>query len=110
MVRCGDTNCFMRSRPSCLAAALLTSGLLMPGQQPSPASVFTSDQANAGRVTYEKTCGRCHTLSLLGRKGDPSELPPIGSLSDSDKQFIGAKGHVYVPPLAGKDFLDRWGS
>jgi hypothetical protein len=48
--------------------------------------------------------------TLLGRKGDSSELPPISSLPDFYKPFIGAKGYTYVPPLAGKDFLDRWGS
>jgi mono/diheme cytochrome c family protein len=102
----------MNPRPSLLATTLLASALslVLAGQPPSPASVFTPAQAKAGRVAYEKTCGRCHTLTLMGRKGDSSELPPVSSLSDSDKKFIGARGYTYVPPLAGKDFLDRWGS
>ena len=45
----------------------------------------------------------------MGRRGDSSELPPLSSLSDADQKFIGARGYTYVPPLAGKDFLDRWG-
>src|SRR3974390_1617858 len=102
----------MNSRPFWLAVALLASGifLVVEGQQPNPTRVFTSAQAKAGRVAYEKTCGRCHTVTLMGRKGDSSELPPLSSLSDSDRKFIGARGYTYVPPLAGPDFLDRWGS
>ena len=102
----------MSPRPFFLAAALLASGsvLALVGQQPSPTRVFTSAQAEAGRVAYEKTCGRCHTVTLMGRKGDSSELPPLSSLSDSDQKFIGHRGYTYVPPLAGKDFLESWGS
>jgi len=98
------------------ATAVLGSGLfLLTAQQPatttgatSPSGVFTSAQAEAGRAAYESTCGKCHTPTLLGRKGDPSELPPLSSLSASYREFIGPRG--YVAPLAGKDFLDRWGS
>jgi mono/diheme cytochrome c family protein len=98
------------------AAAILGSGLfLLTAQQPdtttgaaSPSAVFTAAQAEAGRAAYEDTCGRCHTPTLLGRKGDPGELPPLASLSASYREFIGPRG--YVAPLAGKEFLDRWGS
>jgi len=45
--------------------------------------------------------------AVLGRKGDPGELPPIASLSAAYREFIGPRG--YVAPLAGKAFLDRWG-
>jgi hypothetical protein len=43
----------------------------------------------------------------MGRKGDPGELPPLNSLSDSYPKFIGPRG--IVARLAGKIFLDRWG-
>lgn len=97
-------------------AAILGSGLfLLTAQQPatttgatSPSGVFTASQAEAGRAAYEDTCGKCHTPTLLGRKGDPGELPPLASLSASYREFIGPRG--YVAPLAGKDFLDRWGT
>jgi hypothetical protein len=88
--------------------AILGSGLfILTGQQPIPSGVFTSAQAEAGRVAYERTCGNCHTYTLLGRKGDSGELPLISSLSSSYQKFIGPRG--YVPPLAGKVFLGRWG-
>jgi mono/diheme cytochrome c family protein len=80
----------------------------LSAQQPSPAGVFTPGQAEAGRAIYQKTCGQCHTATLLGRKGDKDELPPIASLSPSWQKFIGPRG--YVAPLAGKSFLDRWGN
>lgn len=87
----------------CLAASAIF------GQQPSTKRIFTSDQAVAGRVAYEKTCGRCHTLSLMGRYGKPDERPSISALSDADRKFIADYGDE-VPPLAGKSFLQRWGA
>jgi hypothetical protein len=93
--------------------AILGSGLLvLPAQQPGSsglgtAGIFTSAQAEAGRLAFERTCGKCHTNTLMGRKGDPGELPPLSSLSASYQKFIGPRG--FVAPLAGKVFLDRWG-
>jgi hypothetical protein len=99
----------MNWRAVLIAASILGPGLfVLTAQRPAPAAVFTSAQAEAGRVAYEGTCGKCHTLSLLGRKGDPGEVPPFRSLSEADQKFIGPRG--YVPPLAGETFLDRWGS
>jgi mono/diheme cytochrome c family protein len=86
-----------------LTSALLCSALIVAsGQQFN--GIFTSEQAAAGRVAYEKTCGRCHTLTLLGRQGKPEERPPVSSLSAADQQFIGNYGGR-VPPLAGEAFL-----
>ena len=91
-----------------LFAAILGSGLfVLAGQQPAQTSVFTSAQAEAGRKSYENTCGRCHTYSLHGRKGEAGELPPVSSLSEADQEFIGNPNRV--PPLAGESFLNRWG-
>ena len=87
----------------CLAAA---SGF---AQKADVKAIYTSAQADAGRAAYEKTCGRCHTLSLMGRHGNPDERPEIHSLSEADRKFIEDYGGV-VPPLAGKAFLQNWGS
>ena len=87
----------------CLAATAV------PGQQSDGGRIFTSAQAAAGRVAYEKSCGRCHTLTLMGRQGNPDERPAVSSLSDADRKFI-ADFNNLVPPLAGKAFLQRWGS
>jgi hypothetical protein len=96
-------------RKALLFAAILGSGLVvLAGQQPVPTSVFTSAQAEAGRKSYENTCGRCHTYSLRGRKGAEGEFPPVSSLSEVDQKFIGNPNHV--PPLAGEAFLNRWGN
>jgi len=80
---------------------------VLTGQQPTQSRVFTSAQAEAGRATYGRTCGNCHTPSLLGRNGDKGELPPISSLPAAYQKFIGSRG--FVPPLAGRVFLERWG-
>jgi hypothetical protein len=91
-----------------LAVAMLGSGrLILTGQQQTAPGVFTAVQAEAGRISYMNTCGRCHTYTLLGRKGEEGELPPVSSLSEADQKFIGNPNHV--PPLAGEAFLDRWG-
>jgi hypothetical protein len=81
--------------------------LVLTAQQPASSGIFTSAQADAGRVAYERTCGKCHTSTLMGRKRDPGELPPLSSLSASYQKFIGPRG--FVAPLAGKVFIDRWG-
>jgi hypothetical protein len=90
-------------------AGLFLALTVVSGEQPDSTRIFTSKQAEAGRVAYEKSCGRCHTLTLLGRQGKPDELPPIESLSEADRKFIADYGNL-VPPLAGKEFLRRWGS
>jgi hypothetical protein len=91
------------------AAALCVSAAGASGQQSDGGGIFTPAQAAAGRVVYEKTCGRCHTLTLLGRRGNPDERPTVNSLSKADQKFIENAGGR-VPPLAGKVFLQRWGS
>ena len=85
----------------------ISSGLRAAVAALASAGIFTSAQAEAGRVAYERTCGQCHTMTLMGRKGDPGELPPVNSLSASYQKFIGPRG--FVAPLAGKVFLNRWG-
>jgi len=91
-----------------LAIAIVGTGrLLLTGQQQTPSAVFTSAQAEAGRTAYENTCGKCHTYTMLGRRGEEGELPPVDSLSADYRKFIGNPAHV--PPLAGKAFLNRWG-
>jgi len=80
---------------------------IVVGQQPATPTIFTSRQAEAGRTAYENSCGKCHTYTLLGRKGEDGELPPVASLLAPYQKFIGTPNHV--PPLAGKVFLSRWG-
>ena len=89
--------------------AIITFELMVLNAEEPTRGVFTSEQAEAGRADYERTCGRCHTPSLMGRNGDPNEIPALTSLSADDQKFIRHRGFVFVPPLAGKQFLDRWG-
>src|ERR1700674_1082850 len=98
----------MNRKAILLAIAILGSGrLVVTGQPQTAPGVFTSAQAEAGGISYVNTCGRCHTYTLLGRKGEEGELPPVSSLSEADQKFIGNPNHV--PPLAGEAFLNRWG-
>ena len=95
---------------SLLTVAMACSAVIVAsGQQPNEQRIFTSAQAEAGRVAYEKTCGRCHTLTLMGRQGKPGERPAVSSLSAADQQFINNYSGR-VPPLAGEVFLQHWGS
>ena len=98
-----DRKTFLSVAVACSAVMTVVSG-----QESDSGRIFTSAQAVAGRTAYEKSCGRCHTVSLMGRQGNPDERPTVSSLSEADRKFIAAfNGHV--PPLAGKAFLQRWG-
>jgi hypothetical protein len=98
----------MKLKAALLTIALLSSArLILTGQQPATPAVFTAAQAEAGRTAYMNSCGKCHTYTLLGRKGEDGELPPVASLPAPYQKFIGTPNHV--PPLAGKVFLSRWG-
>lgn len=92
------------------ALLILGPGLLALAAEPTeqPAT-FTSTQAQAGQVAYESTCGKCHTPSLLGRKGDPGEIPALTTLPDNYQATVKTMGGK-VPPLTGTAFLNRWGS
>jgi hypothetical protein len=57
-------------------------------------------------MKVENSCGKCHTLTLLGRNSAEDGIPPVDSLPASYQEFIRKSKHV--PPLAGKDFLSRW--
>jgi hypothetical protein len=90
------------------AVAVLGAGrLVLTGQERTAPTIITAAQAEAGHVAYDNTCGKCHTYTLRGRKGEEGELPPVSSLSAPFQKFVGTPNHV--PPLAGKAFLDRWG-
>jgi len=98
----------MNRRAVGLAIALGSLGSVsLSGQQKTPPTVFTAAQAEAGRTAYETSCGKCHTLTLMGRDSVDDGLPPIDSLPASYQEFIRKSKHV--PPLAGKLFLSRWG-
>ena len=80
---------------------------MLTGQEAAKPSVFTAAQAEAGRTSYENSCGKCHAYNLLGRTGQEGELRPVSGLSGDYQQFIRRSGRV--PPFAGKTFLSRWG-
>lgn len=98
----------MKRKAATLAIASLCLGLLsLFGQQRTTPTIFTSAQADAGKAAYENSCGKCHTHTLLGRKGEAGELPPVKSLSTPYQKVVGNPNRV--PPLAGQVFLSRWG-
>jgi mono/diheme cytochrome c family protein len=64
--------------------AVAASGVALFAKQTPAASVFTANQATAGRAAYAKHCASCHMPDL--------------------------SGNIEIPPLAGAAFLDTWGS
>ncbi len=52
------------------------------GRQAPAAGVYTTDQANAGRATFQSTCAACHQPDL--------------------------RGSMDAPPLAGNNFVNAW--
>jgi mono/diheme cytochrome c family protein len=65
-------------------AATVVSGVVLVARQVPTISVFTAEQATAGRAAYAKHCASCHMPDLTG---------------DTE-----------IPPLAGKAFIDTWGA
>jgi mono/diheme cytochrome c family protein len=67
------------------AAAIVASGVVPTAERQSPvASVFTAQQATAGKMAYAKNCASCHMPDLSGNNE--------------------------IPPLAGKAFMGTWGT
>src|SRR5262245_23626464 len=67
------------------AATAMVAGLaivMVAGQQPAAQSVYTAEQAGAGRTAYETSCAGCHVADLGGRNE--------------------------APQLAGGDFMNSW--
>jgi mono/diheme cytochrome c family protein len=92
------------------ACAIAGSGLIvLAGQEPPAPAVFTAAQAAAGRTAFQSTCGKCHTGPFLRRTGDAGELPPVDSLPAGMQDVVRSAGGQ-VPPLAGPDFMARWGA
>jgi hypothetical protein len=90
--------------------AVVAYGVFALAGQDAPApAVYTAAQAAAGRTAYRSTCGKCHLESLLGRRGEPGELPPVDSLPIVMQEVVRAAGGQ-VPPLAGADFMASWGA
>jgi len=67
-----------------IAVVLMFSGTLLLEAQEPRSQVFTTEQAEAGRVAYAKHCASCHMPDLSG---------------DNER-----------PPLVGASFMTTWGS
>jgi len=68
-----------------LTGALAAAGVVLAaGQQDALPTVFTAEQASAGKSAYSKACASCH-------------LPDLAGNNDA-------------PPLAGATFLSSWGA
>jgi mono/diheme cytochrome c family protein len=65
-----------------VAAALAGGGSAILAGQTEPPSVFTAEQATAGKAAYGRSCAGCH-------------MPDLGGTPDA-------------PPLAGSRFVDSW--
>ena len=73
------------------AAVAGACGVVALAQQPAPATVFTAQQAAAGRTAYETNCASCHQVDL----GGSNEAPQLAGAS-----FIGQWGERPVSDLA----------
>ena len=63
-------------------AVVLFGVAIASGQQPAMTGPFTSEQAVAGRATYQAKCASCHRPDM--------------------------KGSNEAPPLAGGNFMNTW--
>ena len=101
---------FRRLMPMLIAAGALVAqaGDQLPGSGSAP-RVFTIEQARAGKIAYESSCGLCHRFDLSGRTGAPGELPDVNSLPENMIRAIDQNGEQ-VPPLVGAHFMAHWGA
>jgi hypothetical protein len=87
-----------------------TSLSTLPQESKGLPSVFTAEQATAGERELQNNafgrCSDCHAHGLVGRNGDPEELPPLSSLPDATQTLVRNGGNV--PQLAGRQFMQRW--
>ena len=72
----------MKARIAVLLTSAFCGAVLLAGQQPTGAPVYTANQAAAGQAAYEANCAACH-------------LPDMG-------------GRNEAPQLAGTDFMNTW--
>ena len=72
----------------CIAFVLIAD--LAATVETNKVAVFTETQATAGKAEYLKTCATCHTESLI---------PSAGA------KYQGRD----IPPLAGPQFMEKWG-
>jgi mono/diheme cytochrome c family protein len=81
-----------------------------PGRESAAAPrVFTAEQARAGKVAYESSCGLCHQFNMRGRSGAPGEVPEVNTLPENMIKTIDQNGDQ-VPPLVGAHFMAHWGA
>jgi len=74
-----------------LITAVVGSGFLVwAGKEPDRLTIYTADQAAAGLAAYQSSCINCHTDTLIAAAG---------------AMYMGQQ----IPPLAGPDFMARWG-
>jgi hypothetical protein len=82
--------------------------LILTGQAAEPPAPFTAARAEAGRAVFHskplesfggRLCAECYGETLLGKDG-------TGEVPEWRLNF----GSVVVPPLAGADFMKKWGA
>jgi hypothetical protein len=93
------------------AVAFVSASIPRTGQATDWPAVYTSQQAEAGRLALKTNsfgvCTDCHTTALTGRTGGADELPSISSLSEDAQKTIGVYGGR-IPALVGPKFRTRW--
>jgi mono/diheme cytochrome c family protein len=93
-----------------IAGAVAVAWAADPGRESAAAPrVFTPEQARAGKVAYESSCGLCHQFNMQGRTGAPGELPDVNTLPENMIKTIDQNGEQ-VPPLVGPRFMAHWGA
>lgn len=80
-----------------------------PRESVAAPRVFTAEQARAGKIAYESSCGLCHQFTMQGRTGAAGELPDINTLPENMIKTIDENGEQ-VPPLVGPRFMAHWGA
>ena len=97
------------TRLSIIAVVLVVSSPIRAEEPTATPTVYTAAQAAAGRTAYQSVCINCHTEALTGRKGEAGERPPLDSLPADVQNYVQVSIGK-IPPLAGPQFMARWGA
>ena len=100
----------MTLRPRSATSLLIVVGWVsLVASQPQPASaaqrslwdgVYTTEQADRGKILYGQYCASCHMPDLMGNPDVPPGQPPTA------RGFRGFAGGS--PPLRGGQFISNW--
>jgi mono/diheme cytochrome c family protein len=85
-----------------VAASVLTVSCATPETTRQTSAASTASAKSPGQAVYERSCARCHGLSLQGKGNTPPiDQPKLASLGDQRLRLTIASGKGKMPAFGG---------